>query len=87
MILNILYYVPATFLEIFQCVPRRKIWNPAVPGVCHKGGKTAVAGSCVNFFSDLVILALPQLVIWRLNMSYKKKVGIALLFAFGVLYV
>ncbi len=84
---NIIYYVSGTFLEIFRCIPRQKIWDPL-----FEGGYCPVnieannfASAIVNLVSDMAILALPQWVIWRLNMSKGRKVGISLLFVIGIL--
>jgi hypothetical protein len=40
-----------------------------------------------NLVSDIFILILPQRIIWRLNMSREKKIGIALMFAVGLMQV
>jgi hypothetical protein len=42
--------------------------------------------STVNFFLDIIAFLHPQIVIWRLHTSYKRKLGVASLFAFGILY-
>jgi hypothetical protein len=47
--------------------------------------KTNIVSAIVNFASDTIILVLPQKVIWGLNMSFKKKIGVVALFATGVL--
>ncbi|MCJ1458495.1 hypothetical protein MMC28_008868, partial [Mycoblastus sanguinarius] len=31
---NCLFYIADTLVEIFQCVPRTKIWDPTIPGHC-----------------------------------------------------
>jgi len=87
MAVNVLFYVICTFIEIFACTPRKKIWNPMIQGKCLDMPTVIIVSAFVNFFSDLIILILPQRVIWGLNMSMKRKVGIAALFAVGVLYV
>ncbi|KAH8728259.1 hypothetical protein GQ44DRAFT_724771 [Phaeosphaeriaceae sp. PMI808] len=49
--------------------------------------KVKIASACVNFISDIVILLLPQKIIWGLHMSFSKKIGVAALFAAGLLGV
>ena len=86
---NVLYYTITTFTEVFRCWPREKIWNP-----WFEGGTCSVdvlgqnlATSVLNFISDTVILAIPQWVIWHLNMSRDQKVGLSLLFVVGLGFV
>lgn len=82
--INVLFYTICTFIEIFGCSPRRRLWTPWVEGKCLDMPRVIIASSFVNFFSDIVILFLPQLVIWKLHMSPTKKVGAGALFAAGI---
>lgn len=41
----------------------------------------------MNITSHLCILILPQGVIWKLQLALRKKMGIAIVFMFGILYV
>ncbi|KAH8722888.1 hypothetical protein GQ44DRAFT_774666 [Phaeosphaeriaceae sp. PMI808] len=83
---NILYYVITTLTEVFRCWPREKIWDPF-----YEGGSCRVdveaqnfATSVINFVSDTAILALPQWMIWKLNLSKKRRWGLSLLFVIGL---
>jgi large subunit ribosomal protein L36e len=44
-----------------------------------------IAAAAINTVSDLSILVLPQKVIWELQMSVKRKVGVSAIFLAGVL--
>lgn len=86
---NVIYYVSGTLLEIFRCSPRQKIWDPL-----FEGGSCPIdiaannfASTLINLASDLAILILPQWVIWRLNTTRSKKLGVSLLFVIGILSV
>lgn len=86
LVANVIYYITATFLETFRCTPQRKTWD-----VFYEGGSCHVdvvvlnlAASVVNVVSDVAILALPQWVIWRLNMTIPTKVGVSALFLIGI---
>lgn len=85
--INVVFYVICTFLEIFGCQPREKLWNLSLPGKCIDITVLNIASASVNFVSDLVILLLPQKIIWGLHMSVSKKLGVAALFAVGLLQV
>lgn len=84
---NIIYYVSGTLLEIFRCWPLEKIWNPLIEGgTCPIDiAANNFASVLINLVSDLAILILPQWVIWRLHTSFKKRMGVSLMFAIGIL--
>lgn len=44
-----------------------------------------LSSAVINFLSDVIIFALPQQVIWGLRMTKGKKLGVAALFAAGIL--
>jgi hypothetical protein len=84
---NILCYVIITFLEVFSCSPIAKSWDPLVTdGYCVIDLQVLnAAATAHNSASDFIILAIPQLVIWRLNMTWKKKVNLSIVFMVGIL--
>lgn len=84
---NVVYYITAAFLETFRCTPQKKVWD-----VFYKGGYCPVnvvvlnlVASIINLISDVAILALPQWVIWRLNMTRAIRAGVSVLFLIGIL--
>ncbi|KAI1177097.1 hypothetical protein F4777DRAFT_226549 [Nemania sp. FL0916] len=82
--LNVAYYLAATIVEAIQCTPVAASWDPTIKGTCLNTRATNIASSSINVVSDVVIFTAPQFVIWRLQLSKAKKVGIALLFAVGL---
>ncbi|KAI0165411.1 hypothetical protein GGR52DRAFT_107168 [Hypoxylon sp. FL1284] len=83
---NIAFYGIGTLVELFQCTPREKIWNPL-----YEGGSCPIdmhahnfASGIFNIISDLVILAVPQSIIWKLQMTTPKRIGVSLLFMIGM---
>jgi len=84
-VVNAIFYTVTIFVMIFACTPRSKIWNRFEEGTCVNVFAVTVASSFFNFLLDLVMLGMPQGIIWRLQLSTKKKVAISLLFAVGVL--
>ena len=83
--MNFLFYTVTIFVMIFACTPRSKIWNHFEEGTCVNIFAVNVASSVFNFVLDLVMLGMPQRVIWRLQLSTKRKIAISLLFAVGIL--
>lgn len=83
---NLVCYLVIAFSAFFQCTPRRKIWEPYIPGHCLNFGAILVSGAVLNIISDFLLLALPLISIWRLQMATKHKFGISAVFAIGFLY-
>ncbi|KAJ2985762.1 hypothetical protein NUW58_g5360 [Xylaria curta] len=78
---NFVFYLASTFLEIWACNPIEKAWNPLITtGYCIDVMELNVIASSVNTASDLIILVLPQLVIWRLVMSFQTKLAVSAIF-------
>lgn len=82
---NAVFFTILMFLEIFECVPREKIWRPTLPGKCLNIEKTFVATGVINVCDDFTILVLPLTWVWKLHVPTKRKVGISCVFAAGLL--
>lgn len=83
---NVVFYILHTFLLIFAFSPHRKAWDPLVIG--GRGIDRlalSIAAATVNAVSDLGALILPQLSVWRLQMTRKKKIQISAVFLVGAL--
>lgn len=83
---NLAFYTSVLFMTIFRCIPQDKIWNPEhVGGQCIDFNVAYLASGAVNIISDFLILLLPMLAIWRLQLASKRKLGISAVFATGLL--
>ena len=85
MITSTLYYLTGILIEIFQCTPREKIWNPAVEGSCVDNNASVTVSGAFNLVLDLIMFMLPIYAIWRLKIAIKRKLGICAAFATGLL--
>ncbi|KAH9904189.1 hypothetical protein F4778DRAFT_734341 [Xylariomycetidae sp. FL2044] len=86
MVMNAAFYSAILFVDNLSCFPHQRIWDKTVPGsVCLDTRPVSVAAACVNVVLDFFTFLVPQKVIWSLQMSIQKKIGVALLFAFGLL--
>ena len=83
--LNFSFYIIVISLWTFQCQPIEKSWKPWIDGQCLKKIDTYIAGACFNSASDILLLILPQRVIWNLQMSVKKRIGVSAIFLVGLL--
>ncbi|KAI6080682.1 hypothetical protein F4821DRAFT_250997 [Hypoxylon rubiginosum] len=81
---NILWYSSSIITLNLSCIPYAAIFDLAMPAKCINFNAVIAAGAAINLVSDLIILALPQHTIWRLNMTKKKKMGISVVFAIGI---
>ncbi|CAL8575765.1 hypothetical protein XPA_001669 [Xanthoria parietina] len=80
---NTLFYGIAFFLAIFACRPRHKIWSPEVPGQCFDSKSLYITSATFNTVSDLLMLSVPIHMIWKLQMSTKRKLGVSAIFGTG----
>ena len=71
-------------LILEQCEPRRKLWLPQTPGVCHNGHGRGILSGAGNVVTDFVILILPLPVLVQLRMPVKRKLRLLLVFGFGL---
>jgi hypothetical protein len=79
-----LFYGITTFVKIFECAPRAKIFNMSLPGHCFDIGRILKTSGAFNSISDFFILLLPVQAVRKLQMSKQKKVLVVLVFTFGL---
>lgn len=85
--LNLVLYLLFLFFTIFSCKPINKYWNPFISGNCLNTFAINVISPLINTTSDIVIVILPQPIIWNLQISFKKKIGLSTIILVGVLWV
>ncbi|RAK98173.1 uncharacterized protein BO80DRAFT_427661 [Aspergillus ibericus CBS 121593] len=82
---NLVFYTICVFVLIFSCDPVSKAWNIFDAGTCMNTRLFNIFAAVVNSISDLVVLILPQIRIWGLQMALRRKVAISTVFLSGVL--
>ena len=81
-----LFYLIETFLEIFQCTPREKIWNKLLTGGhCLTTSAGFKASGIFNSFSDFALLSIPMPPLWKSQMPLREKLLTMGIFAMGIL--
>jgi hypothetical protein len=83
---NALFYIGGVGGLLCQCIPRAKISNPTLPGRCTNVYLSFMLSGIWNVLSDFFILNFPLWAVWHLQMPLKRKFGITIVFATGVLY-
>ena len=91
--LVVVWFIASLIPAIIRCLPIHDSWNPSVVGsldirhYCIQGGDYLIASSAFNVALDFWILALPLSVVWKLQLSTRRKVGLSGVFLLGGLYV
>ena len=83
--LNVVLYSSVCVVEICQCIPRSKIWEPNTPGHCINNYVAFIITACFNVVSDFSILLLPIGCIWNLQMTTRRKIELSSIFTLGLL--
>ena len=84
---NVLHAVISIILVNTSALPYRAIWDPTIrrTEVRLNTAQTNLAGACLNIIYDVLLLVLPQQKIWSLHIQTHKKIGISIVFAFGLI--
>ena len=81
---NGIFYTLFFFVPIFLCSPRSKIWTPELPyGRCLNINALYIASAVFNMLSDIAMLSVPIYLIWNLQMSIRRKIGVSTIFLTG----
>ncbi|GAW23837.1 hypothetical protein ANO14919_134140 [Xylariales sp. No.14919] len=80
---NLLFYASSFVSFLLSCIPRAKISDPSLPGVCIDTQLNTILSGAINVISDLTILFTPIVVIWRLQMPVDRKFKAAVVFGVG----
>lgn len=83
MFLNTGFYLCYIIVPAAECSPREKIWTPELPGKCVDVKQLYLASAIFNFLSDIAMLSVPVFLIWRLQMSVRRKIGTIGIFCTG----
>lgn len=84
---NVIFYVSIFVAINAACTPYALNWNVLLSGSCARVNThyTNLATSIFNLISDIMILLIPQRSIWNLRLTFKKKLGVSVVFAIGAL--
>jgi hypothetical protein len=74
------------FLVAFQCMPVSSLWDGTMAEAkCMNVGLAFVIGGTINITGDVILMVLPIPQLRKLQVSRKKKVAIAIMFAIASL--
>lgn len=81
------YFVICLLLCIFGCKPVSYFWNKDQAGSCFDETQFFRWNGVTSLLLDILILALPLPMIWRLRLKQEQKVALSGIFMLGGLYV
>ncbi|KAI1461668.1 hypothetical protein F4805DRAFT_453552 [Annulohypoxylon moriforme] len=84
---NIVYYITSIIVSNIVCFPILSEADTPSPGICLNKATAEAVSATLNLVSHVLVFVLPQKIIWKLNMTTKKKIGVSLIFAIGILVV
>ncbi|KAI0876614.1 hypothetical protein GGS24DRAFT_498736 [Hypoxylon argillaceum] len=78
-----LWWAILTIVPWLFCHPIEKSLNIFLPGTCDHPISWYYISALLNFVADLVVLIMPTPIIWKLQMTLRKKISISLVFLIG----
>ncbi|GAB1315321.1 hypothetical protein MFIFM68171_05531 [Madurella fahalii] len=82
---NLLLYTGSIIASAITCIPHESIYYPWVAGRCIDRKALGVVTAFFNVVLDLLILILPQPIIWSMKMHRERRLGISAIFGMGLL--
>ena len=81
----IAHFLICFFTTLFTCSPMPKNWDPNVPGQCMDSRMRMIVTAAINLIIDIVIAALPMKGVLHLQIDFRKKLALCLIFGIGIL--
>lgn len=85
--LVIAWWLAIELTTILQCQPVARFWNYRLEGVCIDLIAFTEGAAIPNVVTDVLILLLPQPIIWKLHLSWSTRLCLCGVFLIGALYV
>ena len=85
---HLMIYATTFVLEFVLCYPRRGqsfLFSFTAPHCAQDAAKVGIAQGVGNIIGDFYLLLLPMPVVWKLQFSLQKKIGVTAIFLTGFL--
>lgn len=77
-------FIATLFVDIFQCTPVAYVYDFTIPGgKCIDQGAFYVSTAAVNLFTDLLVLSVPIIITWNLQMPLRRKIAVCIILCLG----
>lgn len=84
---NVIFYTCFVFIPIWACSPREKIWDPENAWPLPQPDRLSHVSVTWNLVSYIGMLSAPLWMIWKLQLSQRRKTAATFVFATAGLYV
>ena len=81
----IAWWVAVMFLDIFSCMPVNGFWDKSIPSKCINPTHYYIGVAIPNITTDVIMLALPVRMVWRLHTSLGHKIALSTTFLTGAM--
>ncbi|KAK2056604.1 integral membrane protein [Colletotrichum caudatum] len=78
------YMVATSASSIWQCTPVPRAWDKSIPGTCISLTINWYANAVFSIATDILIMVLPQHVIWQSKLPTNQKRALMIIFALGL---
>ncbi|PWY62242.1 integral membrane protein [Aspergillus eucalypticola CBS 122712] len=76
--------VTALLVNIFQCTPVQYYYDKDLKGHCMSGQRAFFqAMGAISLVEDVIVLCLPTPIVWRLQITFRQKIAVTLVFSLG----
>lgn len=66
------------------CTPLARNYNPNIPGTCRiKLASAMILSTVFNLVIDIILVVIPLSSVWKLQITYPKKIAVSLMFGLG----
>lgn len=77
-------FITVLFVDIFQCHPVSYVYDLSIPGgKCIDQGAFYVSTAALNLFTDLMVLSIPIIITWSLQMPLRRKIAVCIILCLG----
>ena len=82
-LLALAWGIALTFVALFTCTPIRKSLDRRIPGLCLNRQANFLEAALPNILTDLILLLLPMAMLWPIQTTLSRKIGLIGVFAAG----
>ncbi|KAJ5306330.1 hypothetical protein PENANT_c017G02184 [Penicillium antarcticum] len=77
-------FAAVLLVDIFQCHPVAYVYDQTIPGgKCINQGAFYVSTAALNLSTDLMVLSIPIIITWRLQMPIRRKIAVCIILCLG----
>jgi hypothetical protein len=88
MTFTVCLFFAVLFVDIFQCSPVAYVYDLSIPGgTCIDQGAFYVSTAALNLFTDFLVISIPIIITWSLQMPLRRKIAVCIILCMGGVYV